>query len=591
MPCGRAAALDVTAQRRNRRPAHFPAPHVALLGAIIAAAFAPNPAGSAEARADERAAPLLPAIGARATRVRSGRAAGVPDDASLQAAGARIGAIRIDAREIFDTSLAEDDTSLFRLANRLHRSTRVSTIAPQLLFRSGETYDPRLLAESERLLRGTDYLQAARVEPVAWHDGVVDIDVVTTDVWTLNPGISYGRKGGADSSGFVLEELNLLGRGTQLGVEHLSGVDRDSTAFFYRDRQLGQTWWRLALDVADNSDGHDLGLLLDHDFYALDTRRAGGASVRDVDRVDPRYDLGQRVGEYRTRIGAGTIYAGLSRGLIDGHALRYTAGVSVDAREFAAVPRSTLPTVPPPDRRLVYPWVAAEWVEDDFREARNRDQIERTEDVEYGWRARAQLGFADAAFGADRSAVVFDARISRGIESGPRQAWLFAGALSGRHEHGAFADTIVTGSARWYLRQSTRRLLYAALGFDAGHALDADRQILIGGDNGLRGYPLRYQGGEGRWLFTLEQRAFSNWFPFRLVNVGAAAFVDVGGAWGDNPQGSRPRGVLADVGLGLRLGNTRSGLGNVLHIDLAFPLSGDRSIDGLQLLVETKRSF
>lgn len=144
---------------------------------------------------------------------------------------------------------------------------------------------------------------------------------------------------------------------------------------------------------------------------------------------------------------------------------------------------------------------------------------------------------------------------------------------------------------RYYQRQSERRLLYAALGAEVGHAIDADRQITLGGDNGLRGYPLRYQGGEGRWLFTLEQRAFSNWYPFRLVNVGAAAFVDVGGSFGTNRFGTRARGVLSDVGVGLRFGNNRSALGNVLHVDVAFPLNRDASIKSVQFLVETKRSF
>jgi hypothetical protein len=45
------------------------------------------------------------------------------------------------------------------------------------------------------------------------------------------------------------------------------------------------------------------------------------------------------------------------------------------------------------------------------------------------------------------------------------------------------------------------------------------------------------------------------------------------------------------VGLGLRLGNSRSALGNVLHVDVAFPLDGDKSISQLQFLVETQRSF
>ena len=601
----RGAALDVTTPRPTGAPRSTPRRECRTRGRGSRglrldhlARWLPLPAVAcvalgafSTAWADDDSRPLLPSVSARAPRVLGGRAVGVPDDATLQAAGARIGRIRIDPRQIFDTALPDENTSLFRAANKLHLRTRPSTIETQLLFRSGERYDPRLLAETERLLRRSRYLHDGRIAPVAWHDGVVDIDVITTDVWTLNPGVSYGRKGGQNSSGFTLEELNLLGLGTQLSVDHSSGVDRDTTTFLYRDRQLGRTWWRLALDYSDNSDGRNQGLLLDHDFYALDARWAAGGSFRDDDRIDPRYDLGQRVGEYRSQVRSGTVYGGRSRGLVGGHALRYTAGVTFDERDFSAVPLSTLATVSPPDRTLVYPWVAAEWVEDNFREARNRDQIERTEDLEYGWRARAQLGYADGAFGADRSALVFDARVSRGLEVSPRQTWLFSAALAGRYEDGALADTVLTGSARWYLRQSDRRLVYAALGFDAGHRLDADRQILIGGDTGLRGYPLRYQGGEGRWLFTLEQRAFTNWYPFRLVNVGAAAFVDVGGAWGDNPWGSKSQGVLGDAGIGLRLGNSRSGLGNVLHIDLAVPLNGDRSIKTVQFVVETKRSF
>lgn len=41
----------------------------------------------------------------------------------------------------------------------------------------------------------------------------------------------------------------------------------------------------------------------------------------------------------------------------------------------------------------------------------------------------------------------------------------------------------------------------------------------------------------------------------------------------------------------LRLGNKRSALGNVLHLDVAFPLDGGRSISQVQFLVQTKRSF
>ena len=560
-----------------------------LVGALSLLAALP-PAGAAETEAAKPGG-ILPGVTSRVTREASRRPRDLPSDAELAAAGVRIGEIRIRPLEIFDTSIPEEDTALFRLANKLHIRTRESTIADQLLFGSGDAYDGRRLQETARLLRDTRYLHDARVEPVALRDGVVDIEVTTNDVWTLNPGISFGRTGGKNTSGIEIEELNLLGLGTQIGVSRNQGVDRTSTLFKYRDRQLGRSWWSLGISYADNSDGKRQALVLDHDFYALDTRWAAGGSFIDDDRIDSRYDRGEVIDEYRVQQKAATVYGGWSKGLVAGQALRWRAGYTYDDRQFDRVPGSKLPSDIPPDRKLAYPWISAEWIEDDFREVRNRDQIERTEDFAYGWRASGRIGYSSPTFGADRSALVFDGRASRGFSWGGNQSLLFETALNGRHEDGQFRDLLLEAEARYYRRHSERRLSFAALSVAVGHELSADRQVLLGGDNGLRGYPLRYQGGEGRWLFTVEQRFFSNWYPFRLFNVGGAVFADIGSTFGADPYGSKTRDTLADVGFGLRLGNSRSGLGNVLHIDLAFPLNADKSIKNVQFLVETKRSF
>ncbi|MCI0436373.1 MAG: BamA/TamA family outer membrane protein, partial [Gemmatimonadetes bacterium] len=122
-------------------------------------------------------------------------------------------------------------------------------------------------------------------------------------------------------------------------------------------------------------------------------------------------------------------------------------------------------------------------------------------------------------------------------------------------------------------------------------ALDPEEQIQLGGDSGLRGYPLRYQTGTSRGLFTLEQRLYSEWFPFRLFYVGGAVFFDAGRTWGRGAVGSESRGWLKDVGIGLRLGNARGAFGSVLHFDIAFPLDRTSDIDSVQFLVETKQSF
>ena len=54
---------------------------------------------------------------------------------------------------------------------------------------------------------------------------------------------------------------------------------------------------------------------------------------------------------------------------------------------------------------------------------------------------------------------------------------------------------------------------------------------------------------------------------------------------------SRHLGLLKDAGIGLRISPSRSGLGNVVHLDPAFPLDGERSIKRVQWLVRTKASF
>ena len=146
------------------------------------------------------------------------------------------------------------------------------------------------------------------------------------------------------------------------------------------------------------------------------------------------------------------------------------------------------------------------------------------------------------------------------------------------------------GRARYYWRNLGGHLFFAALEAEVGRELDPETQILLGGDSGLRGYPLRYQSGNGRALATVEQRFFTSWYPLRLVHVGAAVFCDGGRTW-SAPPGFAELGLLKDVGLGLRLSSGRSGLGSVIHVDLAFPLDGDPSIDRVQWLIQAKPSL
>jgi hemolysin activation/secretion protein len=168
---------------------------------------------------------------------------------------------------------------------------------------------------------------------------------------------------------------------------------------------------------------------------------------------------------------------------------------------------------------------------------------------------------------------------------------LMTSVFTGRVEDGTVRNGVLDAAIRYYLQQSKNWLFFSTVHAANGWRLDIDNQLLLGGDNGLRGYPLRYQDGTGRGIVSVEERYFTDWYPFRLFRAGAAIFADAGRTWGNAPLAAPGLGLLEDAGFGLRFGNARSGFGNVVHVDVAFPLHTQPGIDKAQFLVQTEASF
>lgn len=534
---------------------------------------------------------LLPLLLGLSSAVAAAPAAALPDDAALEAAGAVIGEINIIRHDIFDTSLAEEDRAVFRAANALHRRTREPVVRRLLLVEPGMAYSRRLLDETERLLRAQNYLREADVRPVRFADGRVDLMVETWDAWTLNPGITGSRSGGSSSFGFELEDSNLLGTGAELTLSRDSDSERDENALSYRNEHQFGRWNGLDAELRDNSDGRGWALALGQPFHALDTRRAWGASVDRLTLVESFYSRGEEVAEYRQRNNDIDAWWGRSAGLRNGRVTRWQFGLREQSRDFLPALDPAMAGPVPDDRHLVGPWIGIERIQDDWEEQVNLDQIGSTEDVLLGLRWTARLGWADTAFGSDRDALWYEAGISRGFRLPAGSLLRTEAWLDGRLEDGSARDLSLGGRARYYRRTGDKRLFYADLETVHGHALDLDSYVTLGGDNGLRGYPERWAGGEGFSRLSLEQRYYTDAYLWRIFRVGGAVFMDVGRTWGDDPLGAPNPGTLADVGFGLRLGNTRSAFARVIHVDLAFPLDGDPSLKRVELVIEARREF
>ncbi len=512
----------------------------------------------------------------------------------------RIRHILIAPQPIFDESKPGERKRIFRWANNLHVDTREVTIRAQLLFAEGDLYSERVLRETERNLRRLRFLREPQIRVTDRADGFVDLEVRTTDVWTLSPTLKFGRNGGANRSSIGIEDLNFLGLGKLLKAEFRQTRDRDSKVLAYSDPNLAFGRWTLDAAYSLNSDGHTSRFAIDKPFYSLETQRSFGLQINDDDGLLRRYALGEELGAYQRKFRTAELYFGRSAGLIDGWATRRSFGLAFEHAcfnkdlLFNAGLVNTSPSIGalPDNRRFASAFMQWEWLQEDFATTINKDQIGRTEDEAFGqhYLLRAGLGSANTNSTGAQAAGFYLLQASDGFRLSTSQSLFYELSLAARQDRSGVANQLLNIGTRYFYRQSDRSTSYISLRTSFGRRLDLDQEIILGGEQGLRAYPIAFQTGDKSAVLTLEQRYFTDYQPLRLFSVGAAAFVDVGRVWGDNAAGAPLLGTLKDVGIGLRLGNLRSARANMLHIDIAWPLDDPRG-SSPQFSIETRTRF
>jgi len=581
---GRAVARR---QRVHRRCLRAFAASLALTagGSAVAQAVADAPPAATQA------APVGPTAAAPGTSTAPPASQAIPSWAELEAQGARIGRIEVVADDIFDLKDPKESYAFYRAANALHIQTRPQVIRHALLFATGDRVSVAVLDETERLLRRNTYLHDVQIRPIAWRDGVVDIEVRTRDTWSLDLGVNVGRSGGANSSRVRLKEYNLLGLGIGLSYGRRTTVDRSGNAFAINADRVGGSWVSAGYLVSNNSDGRSQAVNLVRPFYSLDARWAGGFSFSSDQRVDAVYDAGRIQSEYRRGERQAEAFFGWSSGRVNGWVRRTSIGLRLEDDSFAPEPGRVAPPALPSDRKRRAPFVRYELVEDRYERVSNRNLMGRPEWFPMGLNARVQLGWAARQLGSSEDALMYAASVSRGFRPGPGVTLIASGFANGEVSQGQVRRQRIGGEVATYIPQGPRWLFYGAVTGERLSRGDPADSLMLGGDSGLRGYPLRYQQGTRKLLATLEERYFTDLYWWRLVRVGVAGFVDVGRAWESGQPTQARTGWLADAGFGLRFVNTRSAYNNVLHIDLAVPLNAGSDIKKWQLLVNTKASF
>lgn len=502
----------------------------------------------------------------------------------------RIHIIELQQLNVFDTTLPEENNALFRFANSAHIQTKPEVIRSVLLFQEGDAYDPQKLIESERLLRQQRYLYDAQITAWIACEGDVHINVVTRDLWTLLPDLGFSQSGGKSSARIGFRETNLLGLGKRLSLTYTTDDERKGYTFVYEDPNVLNSRYTSRLEYADNDDGQMHRLAFELPFFATDTPYSYGFNVLRNQRTESLYEQGEVVHEFATTSDLKNIYFGLSSALSDTWTQRTLVGFQEDSESFELTPQSTLPLTQARHNR--FPYVEIQWFENQFVKVRNLDSISRTEDLSLGWNIQTRFGYSSESISNDESRFIYYLNASKALYLNDHSLLRVAAQLQGTwlESSGQPQNQMSTLNIQYFLNTSSTQSWFLNAEYQAIHNMTADRQLTLGGESGLRGYPAQYQQGNKKQLLNIERRYYWEYDLWQLFKVGGAAFFDIGKVTGHSlftPQ----QGWLSDAGVGLRLAPSRANSTLMLHLDLAWPLSDADNVDSVQWQFNVKNRF
>lgn len=516
----------------------------------------------------------------------------------LAPAGKRIGRLLVVTLPPFG-----QEATWLEWANWLHVDSKAGVIAREILLRPGEPWQQDEVDETQRKLRDPMFASVAVIVPVRPADGgdpaTVDLLMVNRDIFSLRLNSNYElQQGQLTYLALSASENNFLGRRKLAALTFT--MDQASIALgpLYIDKNL--LGHRLDFRVrggpiinrdSGHIEGSDAAITLSQPLWSLKSKWSWSVGATRANTVERSFrgtslrtfDAGVTAEDdrvpWRYRLHRWSVTGGVTRAWGDRFAQRLTLGYdlssarpSVQADLVAATPPAVLDEfaakVLPRSERAGVASISYEIFSARYRDYVDIDVFDLAEDVRLGPRLALGLGAALRSLGSDRSF----GRAS--IDGGWTLPWggdglaSLSGSISTRLDAGAAIDRSAAASLRVVSPATRAGRLVGEVRLAGLFREHGNRFLTLGGDSGLRGFPVGAFAGERRVVGQLEARTRSA----RLVlgmRWGLVGFYDVGHA----ADTLRALVLQQDVGFGLR-GLTPQLSREVFRFDLAVPLTG-----------------
>ena len=470
-----------------------------------------------------------------------------------------------------------DEGRIGRIIIKGNTRTKTDVIRQELLFKRGDVYVQDDELESERILRRKPYLGSAEI--LATRDpetNLILIEVEVTDLWTFFPALDVPAFS-KDKTGFLvaLSDSNVFGSGDRARLRYdqirEEGEEpRHLISGLYRVFRLFDSHWEFDGVYTQKREGVSWEAGLKRPLYSLQTRWS--AEFTAAESVDERrwYDQGVKTAVFTQSVQAesGRIIRSFGDRRRQTQIGLWTESARVYFNEIETQPSSTANFQ---DRNTRLIGVSLGHRKFNFIRTRFLNKMGRVEDIGVGYGYGVSIGRAHPFYGADRR----ETRVNLSFNASQAyQDLLFVNGHAGvatrfvayEEEDSAFQASIRAVRKNLFLRQT----LAAQITTDMQFGLEGEQQVLLGGNNGLRGYDPRQFSGTKRIRLNLESRTI--FWEHPLVVIGSAIFADVGYIWtGDTSDIGTPK---RSVGFGLRLGLPKLSESRVYRADLAYLLDG-----------------
>ena len=498
----------------------------------------------------------------------------------------RVGKISITAVPLFNAEEAQHG-SFYRGANVIAVQTRVALLRRFLLFKEGDPFNPTKLEETERNLRQFDFLKTVSVTAAPPHDGLVDVAVVTQDLFTTDVNGDFSNDGGIAAYDFDVTQKDLFGTGSELALHLDHSVERRSNTIEFLHPAVLGPYWNLDALLSKNSDGNEEKLTLDRPLYSYSTPWTM-SFLYDHDLRNARYfQAGQVAARFRQEHREWLLERSRVLHADPTGSSRLIAGVDLLDDSFNPLPSRPLDLIPSSRHFRVleagyesngFHYMKLDYIDRDLRE----------QDINLGRQTSVRFGVSPRISSTRPGFVVFRGSESAGFQLSDRSFLLARIDVSTRAPRDR--NTIVSAEGRFVSRFKTRypQTFTSRIRVDSGWQLDRDVQFLADGQNGLRAYPDFAFEGRKRLLLNVEHRVFLGREILQMFGPGIALFADSGQAVDRN---FRLAGMKTDIGIGLRLALTRFESA-LIRIDLAYTLNNSPlSRRGRVISISTLQAF